>query len=180
MSELKSNRSSLGAYILPPESPLHSAMKPEQESWKAPSLAATHIAVPKLIGVHLEDANTLLALLCFLAPSESTHLDLLFRGATPRKRWNTRGEIEEIDTTRVGLAPELCHLLLDLPRLSRASHELELLSAISKTSDQSYTVDEAITSRVYGNLSPELRFFWQSQALVISYRPIPWKCIEPS
>ncbi len=120
----------------------------------------------------------LLVLLCFLAPSAKIPLDILFSGATPRKRWNVHGEIEETDAIHAGLAPELGSLLSDIPRLSNAFHELNLLSALSKNSAQTYTLDEAVATRACKSLPPEHFSFWKRQALVVTYRAIPWKYIE--
>ena len=146
-----------------------------EPTWKAPSLAA----VPGSIDIRSEDAKVLLILLSFLATSEKIPLDLLFRGATPRKRWNELGEIEEVDAIHAGLVPELGSLLSDIPRLNNTFHELVLSSAVSENSDQVYTVDEAV-ARVHESLSPELHSFWRYHALVIAYRAIPWKYIEPA
>ncbi|KAF5974095.1 hypothetical protein FBULB1_7927 [Fusarium bulbicola] len=126
-----------------------------------------------------EDASILLAFLSVLAVSEKVPLDLLSRGATPRRRWNMHGEMEEVDTIPSGLVPELCSLLSGTSRLSDAFHELELSSAVSKNIDETYTLDEIIASRIRVRLSPENRLFYRSQALVVVYRAIPWKYIEP-
>ncbi|KND92894.1 hypothetical protein TOPH_02403 [Tolypocladium ophioglossoides CBS 100239] len=58
-----------------------------EPAWKAPSLAAVSEAVPGSSSIRSEDANILLVLLSFLSPSEEIPLDLLFRGAMPRRRW---------------------------------------------------------------------------------------------
>jgi hypothetical protein len=127
--------------------------------------------------IRSEDASTLLILLSFLK-SEKIPLELLFRGATPRKRWNVQGEIEEVDAIHTGLVPESGSLLSDVTRLSNAFHGLDLLSTVSKNSDQTYTVDEAVVARIRESLSPELHSFWRFQALVIVSRSTPWKYIE--
>lgn len=149
-----------------------------KNAWKAASLAAASGAIPGSSYTGSEDAHVLLTLLSFLTTSEEIPLDLLFRGATPRGRWTAQGEIKEVDATRAGLAPELRSILSDLQRLGNACHELDLWSAVSKNSDQAYTMSEAVARRVRENLSPELLSFWRCQALLVTYRAIPWKYIE--
>jgi hypothetical protein len=146
--------------------------------WKAPSIAAASKALPGLVGIHSEDPKLLLILLCFLASSE-VPLDLLFRGASPRRRWSEHGEIEETDALYTGLQSELVHLLSSIPKLSNAFGELVSLSAISRISDQTYMVDRAILACVTDSLPPGLHSFWRLQALVVTYRAIPWKYLEP-
>ncbi len=147
-------------------------------SWKAPSIAAASEGLPGLVGIHSEDPKLLLVLLCFLASSEIP-LDLLFRGASPRRRWSENGEIEETDALYTGLQSELVHLLSSIPKLSNAFGELVSLSAISRISDQTYVVDRAILACVTDSLPPGLHSFWRLQALIIAYRAIPWKYLEP-
>jgi hypothetical protein len=147
-------------------------------AWKAPSLAAVSEAILGSSHIHSEDANILLTLLSFFTTSEKIPLDLLFRGGTPRRRWTVQGEIEGVDTFHAGLAPELGSLLSDIQRLGNAFHELDLSSAVSKNSDETYTLNEAVAGRVRGSLSPELLYFWRYQALTVAYRAIPWKYIE--
>jgi hypothetical protein len=146
-------------------------------AWKAPALAASR-AVPGLCDNFSEDAGILLVLLSFLTTHENIPPDLLFRGATPKKRWNTHGEIDETDAKCVGLAPELVGLLSDVPKLNNAFHELALSSAVSKKSDQTYAVNGAAMAGVHVSLAPEFHSFWKYQALIVAYRAIPWKYIE--
>jgi hypothetical protein len=126
-----------------------------------------------------DDAKRLLLLLSFLA-AEEIPVDLLVRGATPRRRWDIQGEIEGVDALRAGLDPELGSFLSDTLRLSNAFFELDLLSAVSKNSGQTYTLNEAVAGRIHESLPPEHRSFWRCQALVVAYRAIPWKYIEPA
>lgn len=79
-----------------------------------------------------------------------------------------------------GLAPELYNLLSDIPRLDNAFHELNLSSAVLKNSDQTYTLDEIVASRIRERLSTENLSFYNHQALIVAYRAIPWKYIEPA
>ncbi len=119
----------------------------------------------------------LLVLLCFLASSE-VPLDLLSRGASPRRRWNAHGEIEEKDALHFGLTSALVDLLSSITRLNNAVGELVSLSAISKNSDQTYMVNRAVQTHVFNILPPGLHSFWRLQALVVAYRSIPWKYLE--
>lgn len=150
-----------------------------ESPWKAPSLGAVFEAVPGSSDIHSEDANVLLVLSSFFTSSEKIPLDLLCCGATPRRRWTMEGGVEKTDTVRAGLAPELCSLLSDISRLTNALHELALSSTISKDSDQTYTLDGAVASRVRKRLSADHLSFWKRQALIVAYRAIPWKYIEP-
>jgi hypothetical protein len=81
------------------------ALHPVSEAdpaWKAPALIAASRAVPGLCDNCLEDAGILLVLLSFLMTPGNVPSGLLFRGATPKKRWNGRGEVEEANAICVG------------------------------------------------------------------------------
>ncbi|CVL11857.1 hypothetical protein FPRO06_07906 [Fusarium proliferatum] len=143
-------------------------------------MAAVSESFPGSSNRYSEDASILLAFLSVLAVSERVPLDLLSRGAAPRRRWNTRGEIAAVDAAAAGLNPELYSLLSGSSRLSDAFHELELLSALSKNTDETYNLDEIVVSRIRERLSPESLSFFRSQALIVVYRAIPWKYVEPA
>jgi hypothetical protein len=153
-------------------------VSPAKSTWKAISLAIVFEAIPESSNTRSEDASILLVLLSFLA-TEEVPLDLLLRGATPRRRWNARGEIEEANATIASLAPEVANILSDLSRLRNAFRELDLSSVVSRKSDDAYTLNEAVASDVRKKLSPEYTSFWKRHALVVAYRAIPWKYIEP-
>src|SRR5690242_1254704 len=89
-----------------------------------------------------KDADTLLSLLSCLMFSDKIPLDLLFRGAMSRERWNELGEIEKLDASCVGLDPELGSLLSNMQRLDNAFRSLEQSLAVSKLPDQTYTLCE--------------------------------------
>lgn len=135
-------------------------------------------AIAKLSDNHSEDANILLVLLSFLSTSENVPLHLLFRGATPRRRWTVSGDVKDSGPIHAGLAPQLGSFLSDIRRLGNAFHELELSSAVSEDSDQIYTVNDAVVRRVQEGLSSECVHFWRCQALIVAYRAIPWKYLE--
>ncbi|KAF4417385.1 hypothetical protein FACUT_12261 [Fusarium acutatum] len=148
--------------------------------WKASSIAAVSKSFPGSSSGYSDDASILLAFLSVLAVSERLPLDLLSRGAAPRKRWNSRGEIEEVDAIAAGLDPELYSLLSGSSRLSDAFQELELSSAVSKNMDETYNLDEMVASRIRERMLPENLLFFRSQALIVVYRATPWKYIEPA
>ena len=106
-----------------------------------------------------DEASLLLILLSFLSTSEKVPLELLFRGATPRKRWNEHGNIDEVNAMDAGLIPELASLCSDTLRLGNAFHELHVASAVSKNSAQDYTVCTAVAARLREKLSPDYTSF---------------------
>ncbi|EGE01159.1 hypothetical protein TEQG_00211 [Trichophyton equinum CBS 127.97] len=134
--------------------------------WRASSSAAAYSALQG--GSGSEDSMLILVLLCFLAPSEVTS-HLLIRGASRRKRWSESGNIEEIDARHVGLVPELMHML---------SKEMNLGLRTPKA-DGSYVLAPEISARVLEHLPPEQHSFWRLQALIVAFRSIPWKYLEP-
>jgi hypothetical protein len=148
-----------------------------QNTWKAPSLNAVAEAIPGSSGFHSDDANMLLLILSFFSTRNELTLDLLFRGAMPRKRWTSAGEVEELDATRVGLDQELIGLLSDTSRLARAFHELEASRSVLSDSG-SYSLNEDFGSCIRDHLPQECLAFWKLQALVVAYRAISWKFIE--
>ncbi|KAF2787055.1 hypothetical protein K505DRAFT_354071 [Melanomma pulvis-pyrius CBS 109.77] len=146
--------------------------------WNTRSLTAMSEAVPGSSFKHSEDANTLLIVLSFFSTSEKIPLDLLPRGAAPRKRWTEQGVVVQVDAIRDGLVPELCSLLLDMPRLSEALQELESSASIVLDSKEIYTLNEAVANCVCKKLSAEHFSFWKCQALIVTYRAVPWKYLE--
>ncbi|KND92895.1 hypothetical protein TOPH_02403 [Tolypocladium ophioglossoides CBS 100239] len=71
-------------------------------------------------------------------------------------------------------------LLSDTLRLGNAFHELDQSSTVSKNSDQTYILTVAIAGCIRESLSPEHLSFWREQALIVAYRAIPWKYVEPT
>ncbi|KAK8076088.1 hypothetical protein PG994_003360 [Apiospora phragmitis] len=148
-----------------------------EPTWKD-SLVAVSSAILGIRGTFSEDARILLVLLAFFSASTKVPLDLVLRGASPRKRWDHRGEIQEVDSGRAGLASRLSVFLSDKARLSRAFHELVSSFAVSQESDETYTLTGELANRVHESLPAEDISFWRYQALVITYRAIPWKYLE--
>lgn len=142
--------------------------------WRAASEATASKIVPGI----MPDSKLLLILACLFASCELP-LNVLFLGATPRKRWTEQAEIGEVAASCVGLAPDLETFLSDVSRLRRAAEELRKASAIAKTSDDRYALDSTIRARVLAKLPPEIHRFWRHQALIIAYRSVPWKYLEP-
>lgn len=122
-----------------------------------------------------DDSKLLLTLISMLASSQFS-LQILSLGVTPRKRWTWQGQIAEVACA--GLAPELRDLLSDVSTLRRAVNELERSSVVAKISDDRYALDVATGASVLATLPPEIRQFWRQQALIITYRAVPWKYIE--
>lgn len=144
------------------------------DTWKALSKAIAEQARP---GLKRADESLLLILLCFL--NHEVSLDVLFRGASSRKRWTKKGEKENAGPSRMGLAKDLQLLLSDRPRLEMAFHGLEKRSAIKKNHNEIYTVISVIRNHILDQLPRQLHSFWRLQALIIAYRAVPWKHLEP-
>ncbi|KAL2276404.1 hypothetical protein FJTKL_00918 [Diaporthe vaccinii] len=123
------------------------------------------------------DAEILARLVSFLSPVQKLTHDFLTRGGSRRRRWAVNGSTEETDALSAGLTPELAHLLSDHDRLSRALDQLS--GSILETLDQGYVLNEDTAGRIRQDLSPEESLFWKCQALITTYRAIPWKYIEP-
>ncbi|OJD12144.1 hypothetical protein AJ78_07215 [Emergomyces pasteurianus Ep9510] len=156
---------------------LHTASSPGSH-WRASSTAAVSAALPELRGDRSEVGGLLLVLLCFLARSE-VPLQLCVRGASPRKRWGEQGEIEETGPLNTGLVPELVHTFSNYTDLNNALCELQSFSAISKKPDNTCLLDSSVLNRVLCSLSPEFHSFWRLQALIIAFRSVSWKYLEP-
>ncbi|KAI0572219.1 hypothetical protein Alg130_10587 [Pyrenophora tritici-repentis] len=145
--------------------------------WLAPAIAASSRSAPQLSNVHNNDIHIILALLSFFATGREVPPDLLLRAATPRMRWTVQGETEEVDAAESGLCPQLQSLLSDVSRVRNAIRELSSLSVVS-FADQACSLSEQVASSVRENLPAEQTVFWKRQALLITYRAIPWKHIE--
>ncbi|GAB0132576.1 hypothetical protein EsDP_00001008 [Epichloe bromicola] len=146
-------------------------------SWRTSALSATSEAVCGRL--QSEDARILLALLSFFSTLDKIPANLLSRGTAPCKRWTSQGGIEEVDANHMGLPPELQALLSDTTRLEHSFRTLELSSAVTKHHDQTYTIDNTVTSHIHERLPAEDLCFWRHQAVVVVYRAVPWKYIEP-
>lgn len=125
-----------------------------------------------------DDARILLVLLSFFPTTEKVPLDLLIRGAAPRQRWTAQGEIKELQAVERGLCLELQTLLSDVSRVRDAFDVLQSQSVVSLL-DQACSVHEQVSCRVRETIPNEYAVFWRGQALIVSYRAIPWKHIEP-
>ncbi|KAK2812071.1 hypothetical protein FQN50_001782 [Emmonsiellopsis sp. PD_5] len=145
--------------------------------WKASSMAAVFEVLSESKGDHSELAGVLCVLLCFLARSE-VPLQLCLRGATPRKRWSNHGDIEVMDALDVGLVPELVHALSHPTDLNDALRELQSFSAVSK-SDSTWLLNPTVSTRILCSLPLKFHPFWRQQALIVAFRSIPWKFLEP-
>ncbi|KKZ68681.1 hypothetical protein EMCG_05716 [[Emmonsia] crescens] len=130
--------------------------------WETTSISVVSKALPGLEWIH----------------SCGIPVDLLLRGATPRKRWGEHGEVIETDARYTGLVPELVDLLSNPTKVENALSELQSLSAISRNSDHIYSLNRDVLPRVLGNLPLQFHPFWRLQALIIAFRSIPWKYLN--
>lgn len=123
-----------------------------------------------------EDTRNLGFLLSFLSPIHEITPDFLHWGGSPRKRWTVDGDVAVVDAADAGLLSCLVSLLCDLSRLDRALDDLA--NSILRKTDQYYHLDEGASSRIRDGLSTPEANLWKRQALIVSYRAIPWKHIE--
>lgn len=130
-----------------------------------------------LNGFPAEDVRILELLVSLFSPSHAITYDFLLRGGSPRKRWTPDGGIEEMDATAAGLSPELSSLLSDHARLSHALNDLS--TDVLNKSAQGYFLDAEAASRIRQDLPSDAQLHWKTQALIVAYRAIPWKYIEP-
>ncbi|OJD25637.1 hypothetical protein ACJ73_02990 [Blastomyces percursus] len=158
--------------LIPMDRRLHTTSKAASH-WKASFTTAMSAALPES-----EVTGLLLVLLCFLARSE-VPLQLCVRGATPRKRWSEQDKIEETNALHTGLIPELVHAFSNHTHLNNALCELQSFSAISKKSDNACLLNPSILDRVLCSLSPDLHSFWRLQALIVAFRSVSWRYLEP-
>lgn len=124
------------------------------------------------------DTDVLLPFLSFLSPCDKIPLDL-FKGALPRKRWTVQGGVEDVDAARMGLDPTLLGLLSDRSRLRNCLSELHSSSSISEHDSEAIGLERDVVDRLRKGLSVEDADLWKVQALLVSYRAIPWKYLEP-
>lgn len=122
-------------------------------------------------------AKILLALIPALSTTDNIPIDLLIRGASPRKRWGPDGQIEEIDATHAGLAPEVVSFLSDPQRLRPVLNEVSRLS-VKEQWPGILVADKPAFDNVWEKLSANQRIFWSRQALILCYRVIPWSYLE--
>ncbi|KAL1876258.1 hypothetical protein Daus18300_002886 [Diaporthe australafricana] len=141
------------------------------------NVQVTSKTIAGLNGFSAEDARIIELLVSFFSPSHAITYDFLLRGGSPRKRWTPDGGIEETDATAAGLSPELTSILSDHARLSHALNDLSTI--VLRKSAQDYILDEEAASRIRQDLPSDAQLYWKTQALIVAYRAIPWKYIEP-
>lgn len=122
------------------------------------------------------DADMIGKLVSFFAPSQQFTQHLLCRGGSHRRRWTKEGGIEEVDAMCAGLWKELAAVLSDAQRLSDALNYLK--GTLLQPFDQGYVLNDDMSGRIRKSLSADDLRLWQSQALIVVYRAIPWKYIE--
>ncbi|KAI0965366.1 hypothetical protein F4678DRAFT_485322 [Xylaria arbuscula] len=69
----------------------------------------------------------------------------------------------------VGLTTNLEHLLLNVSRLKRAVDKLQVLSAVSRSSNDTFTVDKAIRTRILNALPSELHSSSKLKGLIVPH-----------
>lgn len=160
-------------------------------SWTGPSLSAARAILGSVAERELsDDANILFLLLSRLAVKEPIPLAMLLLGTTSRKRWTQAGGVADVEATDVGLSSELARFVSDPKRLDDAFRELggcqpsswTTASPLRLLEDGLYSIDEAVANRLNDelHLSTAVATFWKEQALIVSYRAIPWKYLETS
>ncbi|WAO95931.1 Hypothetical protein NCS54_01358000 [Fusarium falciforme] len=123
-----------------------------------------------------DDSSKLLNLSSFLAPTKIP-FSLLIRGSSSRNRWNSQGNIDRVDASAVGLPSDLVNVLSSQPSLASAMSRLP--HAYIKISDQLYEVDGEIAHLARQRHAPDDQARWKNWALIVTYRSIPWKYLEP-
>ncbi|KAJ4315430.1 hypothetical protein N0V84_008377 [Fusarium piperis] len=123
-----------------------------------------------------DDSNKLLNLSAFLSPTKIP-FNLLVRGSSSRNRWTSQGDIERVEASSVGLPSDLCSLLSNQPKL--VSTIDSLLYAEVDSSKQFYQVEQQVASLARQRHHPDDQTRWKNWALIVTYRSISWKYLEP-
>ncbi|KAK2006163.1 hypothetical protein LZ32DRAFT_544532 [Colletotrichum eremochloae] len=124
-----------------------------------------------------DDANLLLVLASFLAPGKEIPLDLFISGAGARIRWGSDGKLTE---SRSLVDAELSSVLADRPRLENAFKMLCSSGTIKKIEPDTFSVSPDTCEAILTRLDNDQRQFWKQQALIVAYRALTWKYLEPS
>ncbi|GKT54677.1 NB-ARC domain-containing protein [Colletotrichum tofieldiae] len=124
-----------------------------------------------------DDADLLLVLASFLAPGKEIPLDLFIRGAGARTRWGSDGKPTE---SRSLVDAELSSVLADRPKLENAFKMLCSVGTIKKINSDTFSVSTDVSEAILISLDNDQRQFWKQQALIVAYRALTWKYLEPS
>ncbi|KAK1990888.1 hypothetical protein LX36DRAFT_591717 [Colletotrichum falcatum] len=122
-------------------------------------------------------ADLLLVLASFLAPGKEIPLDLFIRGAGARIRWGSDGKPTE---SRSLVDAELSSLLADRPKLENAFKMLCSVGTIKEINSDTFSVSPDTCEAILTHLDNDQRQFWKQQALIVAYRALTWKYLEPS
>ena len=122
------------------------------------------------------DAECLMMLLAFLANQEIP-TDLLYRGASPRKRWDEGGEIVGTDAAYLGLSDDLIRICSP-EKLPNTLSKLQSMSVIIWISKSNFKLVETERNVILRRLPSSTYSFWRLQALILASRSIPWKYLE--
>lgn len=123
------------------------------------------------------DTQNLRLLVPFLSPSHTLTLEFFHRGGSPRKRWTLEGGVATVDAAVAGLSSCLVSLMCDASRLERALNNLS--TSVLKKSEGCYSLEEEFAGRIRDSLSASEASLWKRQALIVAYRAISWKNVEP-
>jgi len=140
------------------------------------TVAVERAAGPPSEATSDKDVNDLLTLSSFFAPATKIPLDMLHRGATPRKRWNKEGGIE---SRASNVDPGLASLLADRNRVICVLEKLRQSGdAATYPAHESYTINDEARRRTLDSLDGEQQKSWKEQALLVAYHALSWKNIE--
>lgn len=140
------------------------------------SIAMVSDVIPQLKVTGSADSTHLIILLSYLANHE-VPIDLLCRGASPRKRWTEDGDIVETDPAELGLSNDLIRICSP-DTLTKVLSELQSLSAIDWVSNSRFKLTERVRDGILDRLPNSTHSFWCLQALILASRSIPWKYLE--
>ncbi|OQE47533.1 hypothetical protein PENCOP_c001G09023 [Penicillium coprophilum] len=140
------------------------------------SIAMVLEVIPHLKATGSADSARLMILLSYLANYELP-VDLLYRGASPRKRWTKDGDIVEEDPGELGLSDDLIRICSP-DTLTKVLSKLQSSSAIDWVSNSRFKLSERARDRMLNMLPGSTHSFWCLQALILASRSIPWKYLE--
>lgn len=149
----------------------------DASEWEIASVEAAFQVVPELRSAQAADAGYLLVFLCFLADSP-VPLELLSRGATPRKRWSDSGSIEETDVLLYDLSPVIVTICSSSSKLKDVLSQLRSLSAITETSEHTFRVDRTLADVILTAVPIGFHHTWRLQACIMACHSVPWKYLE--
>lgn len=125
------------------------------------------------------DADMLLRLLCFFAPSHDIPVEMLRLGTSLRNRWTKEGSTA---TRKSSVHHNLAAFISDEIRTDAALQALVELGVIlfaTVNGHKTYKIRPRLIEETLAKLESDCIKFWKQQALLVSYHAITWKYIEP-